>query len=328
MPKQPVRRRAGPVRQGRRPCAAPHTGGRHDAGDAKSGGCEAPCGESVCTSTSTSTTTSTSTSTSTATATATSTVATPTSATPAASVGPAGAPAAAPSRVPVDFKQLTPAFAHALYSALSGADDASDAGQGGRPESPGHQGHHGHHGVSNSAYGDLAQWLETLAQSLGCATTAPADPVAPPATVPVVPAAAPAGATTTTPATGAPADLSLLGAFKGRLAALATSASPSAAATDPASAKLAALLHLMAQSPRAAQQRAREQRAGIRQPDQRHCLTPQRPTSPGAAVSQVRRNHPVSRLRVPVASHFFRGVTAQGRVCRSVQSTVGQAAST
>ena len=218
MPKQPVRRRAGPVRQGRRPCAAPHTGGRHDAGDAKSGECEAPCGESVCTSTSTTTTTSTSTSTSTATAT--STVATPTSATPAASVGPAGAPAAAPSRVPVDFKQLTPAFAHALYSALSGADDASDAGQGGRPESPGHQGHHGHHGVSNSAYGDLARWLETLAQSLGCATTAPADPVTPPPTVPVVPAATPAGATTTTPATGAPADLSLLGAFKGRLAAL------------------------------------------------------------------------------------------------------------
>ena len=179
------------------------------------------------------------------TASATSTVATPTSATPAASVGPADAPAAAPRSAPVDFKQLAHAFAHALYSALRGADDASDAGRGGRPENPGHQGHHGHHGVSKSAFGDLAQRLETLAQSLGSAPTALADPVTPPATVPVVPAAAPTGASTTT---AAPADSPLLSAFQGLLSALAPTASPSAAGTDPASVKLAAFLHQMAQS--------------------------------------------------------------------------------
>ena len=46
----------------------------------------------------------------------------------------------------------------------------------------------------------------------------------------------------------APADSPLLSAFKGLLSALAASASPSAAGTDPASAKPAAFLHPMAQS--------------------------------------------------------------------------------
>ena len=189
--------------------------------------------------------------TATATATATSNAATPTNATSATSVGPADAPTAAPSRAPVDFKQLTHAFAHAIYSALRGAEDASDSGRGGRPENPGHQGHHGHHGVSKSTYGDLAQRLETLAQSLGSTPTAPADPVAPTATVPVVPDPAPTGPTTaapTTPTTAAPADSPLLSAFKDLLSALAPSTPPSAATADPASAKLAAFLHQIAQS--------------------------------------------------------------------------------
>ena len=187
----------------------------------------------------------------TATATATSNAATPTNATSATSVGPADAPTAAPSRAPVDFKQLTHAFAHAIYSALRGAEDASDSGRGGRPENPGHQGHHGHHGVSKSTYGDLAQRLETLAQSLGSTPTAPADPVAPTATVPVVQDPAPTGPTTaapTTPTTAAPADSPLLSAFKDLLSALAPSTPPNAATADPASAKLAAFLHQIAQS--------------------------------------------------------------------------------
>ena len=102
--------------------------------------------------------------------------------------------------------------------------------------------------MSKGAYGDLAQRLETLAQSLGSAPTAPADPVTPPATAPVVPAPAPTGATLTTPATAAPPDSPLLSAFKRLLSALGSSTFPSAAGTDPASAKLTASLHQMAQS--------------------------------------------------------------------------------
>ncbi len=140
----------------------------------------------------------------------------------AAAVAPVGAPAAspAPSSAPVDLKQRAYAFAHELYSALRGAgsDDDSGHARGGRPEKPGH---HGHHGMSNSAYGDLAQRLEALAQSLD---TAPASPAASP----------------------------LLSAFKSLLAALAPSTVPSAPGTDlgtdPASAKLTAFLHQMAQS--------------------------------------------------------------------------------
>ena len=50
---------------------------------------------------------------------------------------------------------------------------------------------------------------------------------------------------------------------------------------------------------RAGQQRTREQRRGIRQPDQCHCPTPQRPAPPGTVVSQVRC------LRVPVTTSLF-----------------------
>ena len=161
---------------------------------------------------------------------------------------------------PVDLKHLAYAFAHELYSALRGAGSGDDNGhaRGGRPDNPGHQGHPGHHGVSNSAYGELAQRLEALAQSLGTAPAAPAAPAGAAATpsASALPTVAPTGTGTASaaamaappPAAPAPAASPLLSAFKSLLSALAPKTTASTPGTDSASAKLTAFLHQMAQS--------------------------------------------------------------------------------
>ena len=63
-------------------------------------------------------------------------------------------------------------FAHELFVALrpAGAGHGSNDAPGRRDGEVGHKGHHGHHGWKASGYGDIAQRLDALAQSLAPAT--------------------------------------------------------------------------------------------------------------------------------------------------------------
>jgi hypothetical protein len=122
---------------------------------------------------------------------ATTAVATPADAGETATTAPAA------SRDGDTLKDAAVAFAHELFSALRSARD-DDRGERGHRHH--HHGHHGHHHGHGRDYGDLAQGLRKLAQSI----ESPAAPTPSPA--PASPPASPPVATLPTPTPVVPAD--------------------------------------------------------------------------------------------------------------------------
>lgn len=156
------------------------------------------------------------------------------------------------------------AFAHALWDAL--APPTRDAGgRSGEHRQDGAHGHHGHHHGARAAYGDLAQRLEALSQTVAATPDAGSQPISvTPPTPATAPAAADGVAATETPVRAAevPADTTptapapaattsaarspLIDAFAKLYAALQPQAA-SASAGDIAG-KLQQFLHTLAQS--------------------------------------------------------------------------------
>ena len=165
----------------------------------------------------------------------------------AADAGAAAAAPAANTPLPADLKQAASAFAHELVLALKGAASERQGTEPGRHRGRGQEHEHAHahrhsrdDAAARSAYGDLAQRLEALAQKLTAVPQTPATEAAGSVAASAAPAAPIAAAT--------PPDAPLLNAFKGLLSALnPPGAAASSAALSPDQ-KLATFLHQMAQA--------------------------------------------------------------------------------